>query len=298
MDDAIRITERVFGLLSSKKCILPPKIYLFLPFFGGDFRAMPAYLGDGKSCGIKWVCAYPNNPSRHLPAVMATVILNNPKNGRPLAIFEGGTLTALRTGAAGAVAAKYLARKNSKVLALVGCGVQAEYQLKALERLFSFKEIFVWGFRRHEAEKFVRRLTLKTRPFCVARTVRDCVTSADIVCTTTPSRRALVQRSWIKEGAHINAIGADAEGKQELDFRLLKEARVVVDDEEQALHSGEINKAVSRGLFHRRDITATLGDVVSGKKRGRLKESDITLFDSTGLAVQDIAVASELYYSK
>ena len=128
-----------------------------------------------------------------------------------------------------------------------------------------------------------------------ANNIQGCVAGADIVVTTTPSRKPIVQSSWIKDGVHINAIGADAPGKEELDPKVLKRARVVVDDLEQASHSGEINVPIAKGLFKLKDIHATLGEIIAGKKKGRTSPREVTVFDSTGLAIQDTAAASLIY---
>ena len=128
-----------------------------------------------------------------------------------------------------------------------------------------------------------------------AATIKECVSDADIVVTTTPSRKPIVQPQWIKDGTHINAIGADAPGKEELDPTILKRSKVVVDDVEQASHSGEINVPIAKGLFKLKDIYATLGEIIAGKKKGRASPREVTVFDSTGLAIQDTAVASLIY---
>jgi len=128
-----------------------------------------------------------------------------------------------------------------------------------------------------------------------AASVQECVAGADIIVTTTPSRKPLVRSSWVKDGAHLNAIGADAPGKEELDPTILKRARVVVDDLEQASHSGEINVPIAKGLFKLKDIYATLGEIIAGKKKGRTSPREVTVFDSTGLAIQDTAIASFIY---
>lgn len=275
---------------------MPPKLYLLLPKFDGDFRAMPAWVEGLKGCGMKWVNVHPQNKKRGLPTVMAIVILSDPKNGFPLCIMDATYLTSLRTGAAGGVAAKFLAKRESKNVALVGCGVQARTQLAALLELFDIRQVKVWGLTSKEATKFIKGLgRLKTAKIEAFPTVEACVKDSDIIVTTTPSRKPLLRLEWIKEGVHINAIGADAKGKQELDSRILKRAKVVVDDLKQASHSGEINVPLSKGELSKKDIYADIGEVVSGKKKGRSEKEEITVFDSTGLAIQDIAIANLVY---
>lgn len=292
---AIGAVEDAFREYGFGRVVMPPKIYLDLKEFSGDFRAMPCYVPKFKICTLKWVNAHPLNPRRGLPAVMAVIIVNDPKTALPLAVMDGTLATSLRTGAGGAVAAKYLARKDSRVVALVGCGVQARTQLAALREVFKIKEVYVWGHEKILIKKFIREMQKSGEKMIPAETIRGCVRNADIVVTTTPSRKPIVFSAWIKKGTHINAIGADAPGKEELDPKILKRAKVIVDDWEQASHSGEINVPVSKGILRSKDIYATLGAVVAGKKKGRTKSGEITVFDSTGLAIQDVAIASLIY---
>lgn len=293
--DTIPVVERVFKSLGRGNVQMPSKLYIHLDKYQGDFRAMPAYVEDIKSCGIKWVNVHPGNARFGLPAVMAINILSDPKNGFCLCIMDGTYATNLRTGAAGAVAAKYLARKDSQIVGLVGCGTQAKTQLLALYELFKIKEVRIWGNRVSHIIKFlkeVKGLDLRLKP---AYTLQECVKDCDIVVTTTPSRKPLVKLKWIKDGVHINAIGADARGKEELEPAILKKAKIVVDSWSQACHSGEINVPIRKKMLSRKDIYADIGEIVVGKKKGRISDREITVFDSTGLAIQDIAIANLIY---
>jgi len=293
--EAIKGVEFAFRRLGEARAQMPPKIYLHLDKYKGDFRAMPAYIDDLRACGIKWVNVHPGNKKKGLPTVMAVIILSDSASGFPLSVMDGTYITALRTGAAGGVAAKYLAGKNSRKIALVGCGVQAKAQLLALTELFNLEQVNVWGSTLKQARRFIREMRgLRGLRFFALDTVKDCVSDSDIIVTATPSRRPLVKSEWIKNGAHINAIGADAKGKQELDYHLLKRAKIVVDSWEQAAHSGEINVPLSKGQLSKKDIYGDIGEVVTGKKR-REKEEEVTVFDSTGLAIQDIALANLVY---
>ena len=297
MKHAIAAIESAFAEYGRGRGLMPPKIYLDLPEFNGDFRAMPAYLPKLHKCSLKWVNAHPDNRRRHLPAVMAIIILSDPGTGLPLCIMDGTCATNLRTGAAGAVAAKHLARRDSSTVALVGCGVQAKTQLEALRTLFKIKRVKVWGKEKKLREDFIRRMKRKNETLIAAENVKECVKDADIIVTTTPSRGPVVRLKWLKAGVHINAIGADAQGKQELDPNILKKAKVVVDDWAQASHSGEINVPVGKKMISRKDIHAELGQIVCGKRKGRTSAKEITVFDSTGLAIQDVAVADLIYRS-
>ena len=295
MKNAMCSVEEAFRAHASLKGIMPSKVYLNLPKQQGDFRAMPAYLEGINRAVVKWVNVHPNNKRIGLPTVMAVMILSDPANGFPLCIMDGTYATNLRTGAAGGIAAKYLANKKSSVVALVGCGEQALTQLLALNENFKIKEVRVWGYQKPLLDQFLRRTRHLHFSMKGYLDVKSCVSSADIIVTTTPSRKPLVQYEWLKAGVHINAIGADAKGKQELDIKILKKSKVVIDDWDQSSHSGEINVAVSKGQITRKDIYGLLGDIIIHKKQGRIHPKEITVFDSTGLGIQDVAVAHLIY---
>ncbi|HTL71069.1 MAG TPA: ornithine cyclodeaminase family protein [Candidatus Eisenbacteria bacterium] len=298
-DTAFRLAREAFRLMASGDARMPPKTYLNLPT-GDDFRAMPAYFrrkggGEG-ACGLKWISVYPGNRRYGLPTVNGTLFLNSFRTGELLAVIEANTLTALRTAGASALATRHLCVPRPKRLAIVGAGIQAGFQLRAMAALYRFESIRVWGFLPGEAERFCRPLRRRfgktLRP---AAAVEECVEGADLVVTCTSSRRPLVKKSWIKKGAHINAIGADAKGKQELDPALVHASTIVVDEWEQASHSGEINVPVTRGLFSKKDLHAELAEIVSGKKPGRTRPDEITIFDSTGVAVLDVVFARYVF---
>jgi alanine dehydrogenase len=295
MPSVLKAVENAFISYGKNLIQMPAKVYLHLEKYNGDFRAMPAYIKGIEASGIKWVNVHPKNKRFGLPSVMALIILSDPKNGFPLCIMDGTLITNLRTGAAGGVAAKNLARKDSSIIGLVGCGAQAKTQFLALNELFKIKSVFVWGHKLEYCHKFLKETKYLGLNVKIAEKISDCVRQADIVVTTTPSRKPLVRSEWIKEGTHINAIGADAKGKEELEPKLLKRAKIVVDDWAQASHSGEINVPVSKKIITKRDVHGTLGEVLVGKKPGRRNSREITIFDSTGLAIQDLAVAHLVY---
>lgn len=293
--EAIPIVEESFGEYALGKAHMPPKIYLNPPGKGGDFRAMPAFIESSGACGIKWVNVHANNIHRGIPSVMAMIILNDAETGEPISVMDGTLITSMRTGAAGGVAARHLAKSDASVVALVGCGAQAVTQWDAVCAVREIREARVWGHESGLAEAFIAKVRREGVKFIVAETVKDCVSHADIVITTTPVRKPLVLREWIAPGTHINAIGADAVGKEELDPGILNDAVVVVDDIEQSSHSGEINVPLHEGSYKREQIAATIGEVVAGLKKGRKTREDVTVFDSTGLAIQDMAVAWRVY---
>ncbi|RMH55919.1 MAG: alanine dehydrogenase [Candidatus Hydrogenedentota bacterium] len=295
MREAIRIIERAFHNHALGRIRMPPKVYLDLPEYDGDFRAMPAFSKPDRAAGVKWVNSHPGNAERGLPTVMAVYILNDPITAVPFAVMDGTVLTRMRTGAAGGVAARHLAQRNIRVAAFIGAGVQAMMQIEALAivRKVTMAKVFdpspeaVAGFRRR-----ARRLGVKT---VAVESPEEAVAGADIIVTTTPSTSPVIEAEWVSPGTHINAIGADAPGKQELDPALLGKARIIVDDPIQASHSGEVNVPLREGLLPEAAINTTLGEVVAGLKPGRRDADEITIFDSTGLAVQDVAAASFIY---
>jgi alanine dehydrogenase len=263
---------------------MPPKVYVTLP--EGDFRTMPAYLPSLSIAGVKIVNVHPGNPAKGLPTVMALTVILDIATGIPVAVINATKLTDMRTGAAGAVACKYLSPKKEVVLGVVGTGKQAEAQVAAISRVLKIRQIKVWGRNPEHIRKFGDRFMEYPCLSAPVENVCDC----DVLVTTTPSRSPIVKSEWIHEGTHINAIGADAPGKEELDPALLRRAQVFVDDPAQAVHSGEVNVPISQGVYRESDIAGTLGEVVIGKKQRRDKDT-ITIFDSTGLAIQDLAIA-------
>ncbi|MFO7958124.1 MAG: ornithine cyclodeaminase family protein [Candidatus Brocadiia bacterium] len=290
--DAITAVDEVFRAYGEGRVQMPPKPYL--DFGEGDLRCMPAYCEEVGLATVKNVNSHPNN--RALPTVMATVTVFEPETGFALAVMDGTYLTAMRTGAAGGVAARHLARRDARVAGFVGAGRQAETQLAALKEVLpGLEEALFCDADRDRADALAERaaseLGLKAR----ACPLEEAVRGADVLTTTTPVREPLVRREWVQPGTHVNAIGADAPGKQELECDVLLDGVVVVDNWEQASHGGEINVAVGDGLMGREDICADIGQIVAGKKEGRTSADDITVFDSTGLAIQDLACAAHAY---
>ncbi|MDN7023483.1 ornithine cyclodeaminase family protein [Methanoculleus sp. FWC-SCC1] len=283
--DVNRAIEMAFAEHGRGNVQMPPKIYV--TFDTGDFRTMPAYLPALGIAGVKVVNVHPLNRSGGLPTVMALTVLLDPATGLPQAIINATELTAMRTGAAGAVAAKYLSPKRRVTLGLVGTGRQAEAQVEAIAAELAIEELKVWTRKEKHAEAFAARYPDYSARSVPIRQACDC----DVLVTTTPSTVPVVDAAWIADGTHINAIGADAPGKQELDPALLRRAEVYVDDSEQAVHSGEINVPLREGHYTPGEIAGTLGEVVIGMKR-RSSSGAVTIFDSTGIAVQDLAIAA------
>lgn len=283
---AMQAVEAGFRAYAEGRARMPSKVYLDLPEHQGDFRAMPSLLGN--YAGVKWVNAHPHNRERHnLPTVMGTYVLSDPRTALPLAIMDATVLTAMRTGAAAGVATKYLAKVPFARAGFIGTGVQARMFRDALLTLGAF-ELLAADQNADAAAQFAgeshgRVVSIEEASSC------------PVICIATPSSKPVIQRAWVRPGTHINAMGADGPGKQELDPQILREGRIIVDEPEQSLHGGELNVPVEQGLLTAGDIAATLGEVICGTKTGRRSRDEITIFDSTGLAIQDVALAAAIY---
>lgn len=297
MEDCFRVTEEAFRLYGEEKVQMPPKSYLYFEDYFGDLRCMPSYIRDKGAAGIKAVNVHPDNHNANLPTVMATILLVDPKTGFPLAVMDGTHITNMRTGAAGGIASKYLAKKNCSKATFIGAGIQAMTQIEAMVIAKpEIKEISIFDIDKNHSEKFAAYCTDKFRlKAVIANSIHDACANADIINCTTSSRKPIVMKNDVPPGAHINAIGADAMGKQELDSAILKIAKVVIDDWVQSSHSGEINVPVHNKEFTQDDVAAELGKTVAQKLAVRKSDQDITIFDSTGLAVQDLSNAWHVY---
>jgi alanine dehydrogenase len=302
MNEVMKAVESAFREKGLGHVQMPAKLYLFYNRYDGDLRAMPSYLEELDVSAVKVVNVHPENKIRYgLPTVMATIVLVNPKNGAPIAIMGGTWITNMRTGAAGGVAAKYLARKDSKIVGLIGAGAQARTQLTGLLSFYKkLEEVRVCDRAKETRDAYIAEMELEygsIANFVSVENVKDAVEGADIVVTTTPSRNPIVMSQWIKSGIHVNCIGADAPGKEELDPAIFTHAKIVVDDWEQASHSGEINVPLVKGVITRQNILGEIGEIVAGLKPGRTSSDEITVFTCTGLAIQD-AITAELAYKK
>jgi len=285
--------ERAFDSYGRQRVQMPAKNYLYFRKYHGDLRIMPSFAPELDMAGTKIVNVHPKNPEKGLATVMAVIVLNDAKTGLPLALLDGTYITGMRTGAAGGVATKYLSRKNAETLGVAGAGVQALFQIAAICQVRKIKKIFVSDINRKKITWLANQL--KPLKIKVQDTSLKEAAGQDILVTVTPSVKPIIKKEWIKPGTHINAIGADAQGKEELDPVILKKGKIFIDDWTQASHSGEINVPFKKGIIREKDIYASLGQVVSGKSAGRRSDKEVTIFDSTGLAIQDLFTAELAY---
>jgi ornithine cyclodeaminase/alanine dehydrogenase-like protein (mu-crystallin family) len=258
---------------------MPPKVYV--PAYpAGDFRAMPA-LGAGHAL-LKWVTSFPGNPARGLPTVTGLVLLSSADDGRLVAALDAGAVTALRTGAAAVLAAETLGRAETSSAVVIGAGVNGKAAAKTF--LARGRDVMLWDVDPERARAAADELGAR-----VAGS-REEAFGADILVTVTPGHEVLLDEGSLQPGQHASLMGADGPGKAEIAVAELVRVHAFCDDWEQASHNGDLAHAVAAGEITREDVTQ-LGDVLAGSAPGRQSSDDITIFDSTGLAIQDLAIA-------
>ncbi|SDR26676.1 ornithine cyclodeaminase family protein [Natronobacterium texcoconense] len=295
MSAVVEAIEEAFGAFERGDSQMPAKSYIDLPQYNGDFRSMPAYLDTGEwdAAGLKWVNVHPDNPEKHeLPTVLGTMIYSDPETAFPLAIMDGTALTMKRTGAAAAVATDYLAVEDATSMGIVGAGVQSYTQLEAISEVRPIEEVVVADKDDERTQAFIDAFDDE---FDVRAGSISEAGHCDVVSTVTPVENPIVGPDDVADHTHINAMGADAEGKHELADDLLREATIVIDDHEQCTHSGEINVPYHEGVLSDSDIHGEIGELVVGDKAARTDDTGVTVFDSTGLAIQDVAAAHVVY---
>jgi alanine dehydrogenase len=295
MDEVTDAVSAAFAAYERGDARMPAKSYIDLPEYNGDFRSMPAYMdaGDWDAAGIKWVNVHPDNPQKFdLPTVIGTMIYSDPETAMPLAIMDGSEVTMKRTGAAAAVATDHLAIPEARSLGLVGAGVQSYTQVEAIAAVRDIEEVVVSDLDEAAIEAFVDAFSdrFDVRGGSIAEAA-----ACDVLSTVTPSTEPLVSREHLGAHTHVNAMGADAAAKQELDPAILTDAKLVIDDHDQTTHSGEISIPYADGTIGDDDIDAAVGEIVVGDRPGRTDDDGITVFDSTGLAIQDVATAHVVY---
>lgn len=240
--------------------------------------------------GLKAGGYWPHNQQARLGNHQSATLLFDPDTGRARALVSANYLTGVRTGAASAIATKFLARADSAVLGIIGAGAQSHHQLRATAAVRPLQRVLAWGRCTEHLAALGRTASELGLPFAAA-SVRDVAQAADVLVTVTPAQQALVEAGWVRPGTHVNAMGADTRGKQELDPRLVAAAALFVDEAAQATTIGECQHAFALGLITPASFRASLGEVVAGLKPGRRAADEITVFDGTGVALQDLVVA-------
>jgi alanine dehydrogenase len=296
LPDCIAAVEQAFRLHAAGRSLGPG--VLAVSATGGGFHIKAAGLvGERGYFAAKTNANFPENPARFgLPTIQGTIVLADATSGSPLAVIESGSVTALRTGAATAVAARLLARPDARTATLVGCGIQGETQLAAIATVLPLRQVRVLDRDPARAEAFAARAATRLGLQVEASgDLRRALAGSDVCVTCTPSRRAFVMAADVRPGTFIAAVGADAEGKQELEPALVASATLVVDVLEQCARIGELQHALADGLLTRARVHAELADVVVGRRPGRTRDDEITVFDSSGTALQDVAAAVAVY---
>lgn len=294
---AYKADEEAYKAFSSNQAIQPPITNFRVDKNNGEFNIKTAYSGIGDMMGSKIIGGFPDNAKLGLPAIMGIVALYDGKTGAPVAILDGSGVTYYRTASAGAYAAKLLAKPDSDKLAIIGTGTLSRMMTKAMLTFFPIKKCTVKGIVLSDAEKMCNEMKAlyPEIEFIPCEGAKEAVEDADIICTTTISREPIVMKEWVKPGAHINAFGADAKGKQELDPELIATSKVVVDVLDECIALGECQHAINAGMIKACDIYAEIGEIALGRREGRTSADEITVFDSTGIGLQDICTCAEIY---
>ncbi len=298
IEDAIEAVEEGYRAFNSQRVIQPDYIGIAIPNTSGEIDFKGGYNMDNGMVSMKVSSGgFDQNPERFgLPKGMGEVMLFDAESCALLCIMDGTLITGYRTGAAGAVSVKLLARKNSEIIASIGTGNQARMQIRAISRIMDIKKIYAWDKYETAAESFKKDIEAELNiPVTVATTKREAVEQCDILVTTTRGKGTVVESQWIKRGTHIIAVGTDQKGKQELDPNIYSGAKVVNDSIEQCVEKGETQHAVRLGIISRNEIYAEIGEILLGAKQGRENDEEITIFDTTGMAVQDNATAFKIY---
>ncbi len=296
MRDCIGVMRDALAALARGHAVVPLRMVMRMPDGSGFLGLMPGHLasdeGHDAALGMKAVSVFPGNVARGIDSHQGAVLLFEPDTGRLSALMDGATITAIRTAAVSAVATDLLARQDAVELAILGAGVQARTHLESIAAVRPLHRVRVWSRNRDHARSVADaagdRLTVEA-----VATAEDAVRGADIVATVTASSEPILRRSWLKDGAHINAVGASIPTAREIDTETVAAARLFVDRRESALNeAGDVLIPIREGAFKADHIQAELGDVIIGKQPGRRTQGELTLFKSLGIAVEDVAAAA------
>jgi len=293
-NEAIRVVESAFTELATNKVAMPPIMRVDIKENNGEVDVKTAYIAQKDLFALKVSSGFFNNYQLGLPSANGFMVLISTKTGEPKALLlDNGYLTEVRTAAAGAVAAKYLAKETITTAGVIGTGAQARYQMKALKMVRDYKKLFVYGRSKQNMKKFKEEMEAALNVKVIeCSSAEEVVKGSEVVVTTTPAKEPIIQSGWLNRGVHITAMGSDAEDKQELEAGVLQNAdRIVCDVKSQCIRLGELHHAVS-DVEHR---VIELGNITSGNAPGRQNDQEITVCDLTGTGVQDTAIALYAY---
>jgi ornithine cyclodeaminase/alanine dehydrogenase-like protein (mu-crystallin family) len=297
MNEAIEAMKIAYASLSNGSAVVPLRTRLPIPNSEALSLFMPAFVNsqEGDALAIKVVSIFPTNPARGLAYIQAAVLVFDSETGRAIALLEGSSLTAIRTGAAGGAAIDLLARKDSKVAAVFGAGVQARTQLEAACTARQIDTVFIYARSTEKVQALVAEIKNKgfvTQDIRVAQSPKEAIEQADIICTATTSSKPVFEDADVRPGTHISAVGSYTPEMQEVPAETLQRAKIFVDSRSAALEeAGELIQPIRAGLFDETHIYGELGEVVLGELPGRESDDEITYFKSVGIAVQDAMAA-------
>lgn len=299
MAEALEETEKVLRLHAEGKVNLPAKVVLDLgEMERGRINALPAYVdGDNEACGVKWVAGFPGNPSQHgIPRANALIILNDSWTGMPLAVMDGTYVSAMRTGAVTGVGAKYLARQDSSIVAMIGNGPQAYTQIQALASVLPhLQEVRAYDVSRSVSEAFADfAVTVMHLRATAVESAKDAVVGADVIVTVTVADEPIVKDSWLKAGYYFAHVGSNQEEEEAV---ILRAHKIVVDDWESVVHrvTPSLAQMYLNGRLTRDRIYADIGEIVAGRKLGRESADENIFFSPIGMGSEDIALAQRIY---
>lgn len=293
--EAVDVVEKAFTDDAEGRALVFPVVREALKDRDGVFGIKSGYMRSTGHLGLKAGGFWGQRVSKGLPGHQSAIILFSPDDGSPICLMDANYITEARTAAAGAIAARHLARPDSKNVAIIGTGVQGRAQLTGLLEVYEIGDVSCYDISDASSQKYAAEMRAKGIDVKAVPTAEAAVKGADIIVTATPSREPIVRDQWILPRVHVNAMGADTKGKQELEENILTRAKIVVDNLSQCLELGECQHAFSKGMISESDIHAELGEITSGKKPGRERDDEITLFDATGVTFQDLATAGLVY---
>lgn len=296
IDECTTAVEEAFRLYGEGRAPLPGVLGVHVE--NGGFHLKAGVLKLARNYFVAKVNAnFPGNPAKSgLPTIQGVIVLCDADDGRVLAVMDSMEITALRTAAATAVAAKYLARPDSKRLTICGCGAQGRFQLRALAKLFDWQEVSAFDADAERAARFTQELAAElSLPVTVAANLSEATCLSDVCVTCTTSRKPLLSLADVRPGTFVAAVGADNPEKHEIHSSLMARSKVVVDLVEQCATIGDLHHAIAAGAMKKSDVHAELGEIVAGKKPGRTSAEEIIVFGSTGMALQDVAAAAFAY---
>ena len=296
-DRAVAVVRDAFRADGEGRAHVPSVINLEITAARGEFHVKTAHIEGVPYIGVKIASGFYDNPSKGLPSGSGLIALFDAGTGLPAALLlDNGFLTDIRTGAAGAVAADYLARREISTVGVIGSGVQARHQVRCVRVVRPFRRLIAWSPTRARLDAYCAEMAMEGYEVAAADSPEEVCAEADLLITTTPAQAPLVHAAWLRNGMHVTAVGADSPGKHELEPACLDMADlVVVDHLGQCAAFGELKHALDAALLTRDDVHAELGEIVAGKKTGRTGDAAITIADLTGVGFQDTAIASAAF---